>query len=144
MATAKQKKLLGKILENIGDTSKTKTMGEMLRESGYATSMSEDPGKILAGKGFQKLMDEFVPDSLLTQIGLSGLSATKRDVFTGELQNDWQTIFKFWKEFLDRKHPIEPPSPFGKLGEQVDKVEVSITLKNNQNNFIKVNDETDS
>lgn len=62
MATLKQKRLAKKLLENNG-----KSVSRAMREVGYARSTSKNPKFVVESKGWQELMEEFLPDKLLAQ-----------------------------------------------------------------------------
>lgn len=81
MATIKQKIAVGKTLENLGSDT-PKTMGEILKESGYADTIVENPQIITTSKGFRELMEEALPDSLLTQKHKELLNSTHLDHMT--------------------------------------------------------------
>jgi len=53
MATAKQKGVFNKMVENGGNMSKA------MREAGYSESMAKNPQKLTRSKGFQELMDKY-------------------------------------------------------------------------------------
>jgi len=58
MATAKQKGVFNKMVENGGN------MGKAMREAGYSESMAKNPQKLTRSKGFQELMDKNGLDDL--------------------------------------------------------------------------------
>lgn len=78
MATIKQKRAVDKTLENLGSDT-PKTMGTILKESGYADSIAINPQIITESKGFKELLEEALPDSLLTQRHKELLNSTHLD-----------------------------------------------------------------
>ena|SRR3990167_297805 len=71
MATAKQKAAFNKISENHGNVSKT------MREVGYAEITAETPKNLTDSIGWKELIEEHLPDSLLTKVHEEGLKANK-------------------------------------------------------------------
>lgn len=61
MATIKAKTAFKKTLENGGIVSKA------MRQSGYSESMSKNPQKLTESEGWQELMNQHLPDSLLAK-----------------------------------------------------------------------------
>lgn len=61
MATLKQKKAAQKITENHGNVSKG------MLEAGYSPNTAKKPSNLTNSKGWQELMDKFLPDSLLAK-----------------------------------------------------------------------------
>lgn len=62
MATPKQEKLIKLILENLGNQDETKTMGEMLKEAGYAESIQKNPKLIFESEAIQEGLSDVVSD----------------------------------------------------------------------------------
>ena len=79
MPTTKQKRLVRKISENIGNKGKkSKKMGTMMLESGYTNSTSKNAVQITRSEGFQKLLAKTgITDKSLTIKLQEGLNATK-------------------------------------------------------------------
>lgn len=69
MATPKQKLAAKKVLEGMPIS---KAMGEV----GYASSTANATGKLTNSKGWQELMDKYIPDSDLAKVHKEGLEAT--------------------------------------------------------------------
>lgn len=67
MATTKQKTAIKKMSENVGSSS-PKSMGKILRESGYSNSVSKTPSRVLGAKGWKELMEEAFPAKTLLQV----------------------------------------------------------------------------
>lgn len=59
MPTIKQKKAFNKIVENRGNVSKT------MLEVGYTENSAKNPSNLTDSKGWEELMEEYLPDSLL-------------------------------------------------------------------------------
>lgn len=73
MSTIKQKRVAKKILEN-----PRLSVGEAMRESGYSPNTAVHPKDLTDSKGWKKLMDDYLPDELLAQVGKEGLQANKQ------------------------------------------------------------------
>ena len=56
--TLKQRKLANLIVKNLGNTTKTKPMGRLMREAGYAESISKDPKQVIESKGFIAILEK--------------------------------------------------------------------------------------
>lgn len=61
MATLKQKKAVEKIVENHGNVSKG------MREAGYDKNTAKNPKNLTESKGWQELMEQYLPDKLLAK-----------------------------------------------------------------------------
>lgn len=71
MATMKQKKALVKYIENHGNASKA------MIDAGYDPTTAVNPSNLTKSKGWNELLEEYLPDELLTKVHLEGLQATK-------------------------------------------------------------------
>ncbi len=60
MATPKQEKLIKLILENLGTSKNTKTLGELILEAGYEESMAKNPYQILESETVKEGLSETV------------------------------------------------------------------------------------
>lgn len=78
MATDKQKLAAQKMAENVRNGN-PKTKGEILKESGYTESVSESPTKVTNAKGFQELMEEYLPDDEVMRVHQELLTSTRID-----------------------------------------------------------------
>ena len=79
--TIRQKKAVELLVENVRNTNKneTKSMGEILQQSGYSKAISEAPTKVTQSVGFQLAMEQAgITDEKLTRVLDEGLLATKR------------------------------------------------------------------
>lgn len=73
--TNKHKALLTKtLLENRG-----RVTGEDMLEVGYSEAYSKNPKQLEATKGWQELLDEYIPEDLLQKKLKEGLDATDKD-----------------------------------------------------------------
>lgn len=83
MATIRQKKAFKKIMENNGNVSRG------MMEVGYSPQSAKNPKNLINSKGWQELMDEYLPDSLIAKKHLELLNKqeviTKNNVSTGEV-----------------------------------------------------------
>ena len=73
MSTVKQKRVAKKILEN-----PRLSVGEAMRESGYSPNTAVHPKDLTESQGWKQLMDKYMPDELLAQVGEEGLRANKQ------------------------------------------------------------------
>lgn len=94
MATLKQKRVLKKILEN-----PSQPIGKSMMEVGYARNTAIAPHKNLqSSKGWEELVEQYLPDSLLVEATLEGILEPKKIHGTGdnfvELK-DYGTVHKF-------------------------------------------------
>lgn len=62
MATLRQKKAFDKALENGGNVSKA------MSESDFSPAMAKNPQKLTRSKGWQELMDKYLPEEKLAKI----------------------------------------------------------------------------
>lgn len=67
----RQKKVISAVVENGGNVSKA------MREAGYSEAYSKNPQKIVQTKTWEELLDEYLPDDLLTKVALEGLFAKR-------------------------------------------------------------------
>lgn len=70
--TIKQRKALAILSQ---DT--TKSLGQAMREAGYSKVSANKPSKLTNSKGFQALVNKYLPDSKLLEVHAQGLEATK-------------------------------------------------------------------
>ncbi len=63
MATLKQRKVLKDLAENGG-----KPLGLAMREAGYSEVTSKSPQKLTESKGWNELLEEMLPDSLISKV----------------------------------------------------------------------------
>lgn len=71
MATEKQKAAFEASLENNGNVS------QAMREAGYSDNYAKNPQDLKKSKGWQELLDEYIPEDLLQQKLKEGLDATR-------------------------------------------------------------------
>lgn len=67
MATTRQVIAAKKLAEIVRKSKGQKhiTIGKILKEAGYSTTVSESPTKVTESKGFKLLMDEYLPEDLV-------------------------------------------------------------------------------
>lgn len=80
MATEKQKKAIGLLVENGGNVSKS------MRQAGYSEKTAKTPKKLTESDAFKKFADS-LPDDLLIKVHLEGLNATKHQGVGGMVLN---------------------------------------------------------
>lgn len=66
------KKVFKEKLENIG-----KPLGKIMRENGYKDNTADNPQRITETKSWEMLLEEYLPDDLLTKVAKEGLEATQ-------------------------------------------------------------------
>ncbi len=69
--TTKQKIVAQKIVENHGNVSKS------MLEAGYSPASAKNPKNLTNSKGWQQLMEKYLPDATLLQVHREGLQANK-------------------------------------------------------------------
>ena len=72
MATRKQKAVAKDLVVNGG-----KSVSKAMIEAGYSPATANTPQKLTESKGWEELMEEYLPDELLQRVHLEGLEATK-------------------------------------------------------------------
>ncbi len=80
MPTENQKAAVKDTLELLGK-GKRVSMGKILKKNGYSAAMAKNPKQVTESKGWQDLMEEFLPDNLLSKVHKEGLKATFTDKF---------------------------------------------------------------
>ncbi len=91
MATIKQKKAVDNMVDNGGNVSKAMT------EAGYSPATAKTPQKLTQSKGFEELLEEYLPDSML-------LKALQEDI-EGKTKNrkpELELAFKVKGKLTDR------------------------------------------
>ena len=88
MATIKQKKAVDRIIENRGNISKS------MVEAGYTKATAKNPSNLTKSDGFQELMEEFLPDTLLTEKHRELLTVPKkiRHFKKGDLESEYEEL----------------------------------------------------
>lgn len=69
MATIKQKKVANLIIKNKGNVSKS------MKEAGYSKASSKNPKIVTTSKGWEELMDEYLPEIELARLHREQLNA---------------------------------------------------------------------
>jgi hypothetical protein len=87
MATQKQKLAAKKILENPG-----KPISTTMKEVGYSDNTAKNPSDLTDSKGWNELMDKYLPDDKVLATHEAGLEATKTSNAAILLTKDGQTI----------------------------------------------------
>lgn len=60
MATPKQEKFIKLVLENLGVSGSTRSLGELMREAGYSESMCKNPQMVFESETVQDGIKDFV------------------------------------------------------------------------------------
>jgi hypothetical protein len=67
----RQKKVIEKMIGNGGNMAKS------MKEAGYSEAYADNPQKIKSTKTWEALLEEYLPDDLLTKVALEGLFAKR-------------------------------------------------------------------
>ena len=70
-ANPRIKRVFTKKLESVG-----KPLGQIMREEGYADNTADNPQRVTETKSWEMLLEEYLPDDLLTKVAKEGLGAT--------------------------------------------------------------------
>lgn len=89
MATLKQKLALQKITENHGNVSRG------MLEAGYSPNTAKKPSNLTQSKGWQELLQEYLPDKDLAKIHKEGLKAIKKEHKIVDRDDDGKPIYDF-------------------------------------------------
>ncbi len=113
MPTENQQKAFNKTMEKLGNDEKV-DMGDILKESGYSDAVVKNPKVVTESKGWQELMDSYLPDELLAK------------------KNNWLLRNKNWQAVnagLDKAYKIK-----GKYKETIEHTgSLTLTQKLNDN-----------
>lgn len=115
----RQRRAIKEMVENGGNQY------QALKKAGYSDNYASDPKKIRNTKSWQQLLDEYLPDELLTKVANEGLSATSVDK-NGMIINDYGVRQRYLETSLKMKSKIS------------DKVEVTTQVIGIE--FVKPND----
>lgn len=85
--TNKQKLAAKKLLENTG-----MPVGQAMAEVGYKPGSVKNPQQLTESKGFQELMEQYLPDEKVLAAHEAGLEATKTSNAAILLTKDGQTV----------------------------------------------------
>lgn len=80
--TNKQKKVAEKLVGSGGSL----TISEAMRQAGYSENTIDTPTKLTESKGWQELMDTYLPDNDILEVHKAGLKATK--IFSSHTEPD--------------------------------------------------------
>lgn len=79
MSTSKQKAaMLKRVALTVKNGGKQPSTAKVMREVGYSEAMARNPQRLTESDGWKKLMEEYLPDELLAQVGKEGLQANKQ------------------------------------------------------------------
>lgn len=83
MATQKQKKALANYMENHGVASRA------MLDAGYSENSAKNPKNLTQSKGWAELVEQQLPDKLLTKVHKEGLAAFKYETqLTGKGESE--------------------------------------------------------
>ena len=108
--TARQRKAVDLTIENI--RKPTKSQGQILKEAEYSESVTLHPDLVTKSKGFLQLLEERMPDDLLTKVHLEGLNADrkilKNNNKTGEIEEvGSQPDYAVRHKYLDTAYKLK-------------------------------------
>lgn len=110
MATLNQKVIATQIIKKVRK-GETVSVSKEMRKAGYSKHTSRQPAKITASKGFQELLDKYLPEQLLLEKGKEGLQATTiRFTPKGKLLKvpDYSAQHKFYNTGLQLRGKLKP------------------------------------
>lgn len=113
--TAKQKAVAKKLLENPG-----KSIGSAMREAGYSPATAKNPSDLTESKGWKQLLEKYLPDTDLLEVGRQGLQATKLATSFTEADSfipDWPTRHRYFETALKLKKYLGPDSQVNVLNQ---------------------------
>lgn len=119
MATEKQKAAFKLIMENHGNVSKT------MRDVGYDDTTAKNPKNLTESKGWLELVEEHLPDTLLTKVHKEGLKAVKKQFknnnTTGQIEEvGEEPDYAVRHKYLDTAYKIK--------GKVVDKFDIDVDV----------------
>lgn len=83
MSTTKQRKALANFMENRGVASRA------MLDAGYSENSAKNPKNLTDSKGWNELVEQYIPDKLLTRVHKEGLSAFKYETqLTGKGESE--------------------------------------------------------
>ena len=98
MATENQKKAFDTTLKTIENGEKV-VLGKIMIESGYSETSAINPGKNLTNtKGWEELMDKYLPDTLLAKKHKEGLEATSKKPHLVDRDDKGRPVYEYVKE----------------------------------------------
>ena len=83
-----------RLTEIVRNSKKQKgiTLGKILRGAGYSESFSEQPKRAIQAKSFQELLDQYLPDDLITETHQQILKASTMDHYVFPKTEDDEEI----------------------------------------------------
>lgn len=122
----RQKLVAQKVVENRGNVSKA------MKEAGYSDAYASNPQQFKASKTWEELLEEYLPDDLLTKVALEGLFAKRIQTSPTEgdrevedyavRQRYLETSLKMKGKIIDKKDLTTGGKPFPLLGGLVDAI----------------------
>ncbi|KKQ66850.1 MAG: hypothetical protein US86_C0003G0093 [Candidatus Daviesbacteria bacterium GW2011_GWA2_38_24] len=116
--TTKIKLAASKLSENIRNGKPVKTMGQILKESGYSDSVCKHPDRVTKTKAWQQLMEQFLPDENLLRVHKELLE-----------NNDWRArdsgldkAYKIKGKYADNKIQIGASEELEKILDKVSRI----------------------
>lgn len=116
----RQKLVAQKVVENRGNVSKA------MKEAGYSDAYASNPQQFKASKTWEELLDEYLPDDLLTKVALEGLFAKRIQTSPTEgdrevedyavRQRYLETTLKMKGKIIDKKDVTSGGRPIPLLG----------------------------
>lgn len=108
------------------------SMKSAMLEAGYSEEYASNPQKLIKTKTWEELLDEYLPDELLTKVAVEGLFAKRIQTSPTEgdrevedyavRQRYLETSLKMKGKIIDKKDLTTGGKPFPLLGGLVDAV----------------------
>ena|SRR3990167_4488906 len=92
MATIKQEQAFENIVENGGNVSKG------MRDAGYSGKTAKTPQKLTESKGWEQLVEENLPDSVLAKVHKEGLKATTKKPHLIDRDDKGRPVYEYIPE----------------------------------------------
>lgn len=113
MATIKQKMVIKKTLENLGN-NKLQPLGKVMLETGYKKSVAKNPKILTESKAWKEFMEKYFPDEDLLKVHKEGLRASK--IITSNTEPDKEyPDFAVRHKYLETGYKVK-----GKLKEDLE------------------------
>ena len=92
MPTNKQKAAFDKSLENGG------VISQAMIEAGYSPATAKTPQKLTESKGFQELVEKYLPDETLVKVHQEGLQATTKKPHLIDRDDKGRPVYEYVPE----------------------------------------------
>jgi len=83
---------LSDIVRKTKGKQKSITLGKLMKEVGYSDEFSKQPSRVTKSKGFQALLDKYLPDDTIAEVHGDALRASKLDHYVFPQSEDDEVI----------------------------------------------------